>query len=262
MSKAQPIGYLKLWRSIKDWQWYDDVPVRTLFLHLLVEANWEAKRWKDMDIEPGSFVTSTVSLAKDMDTSRASIHRSLRKLESTGEVNIKTNNHWTAITVVNWAKWQGKEETSERPMNVRRTSTERPAGTTKEVKKERSKEENARRLAAPPRMSFEEFRKACLETHKAVNILSSAEAKAFFDYWTEGHKDGKGRWQMEKAFDIALRMANWKKRIQTHGKGVPATMTKAEAHAKLEEYRAANGIAPGGVVETHKIPAEIYAALK
>ena len=47
---------------------------------------------------------------------------------------------------------------------------------------------------------------------------------------------------------------------QANGKPVP--MTRSEAYAKLEEYRAANGIAPGGVVETHLIPADIYAALK
>jgi uncharacterized protein YdaU (DUF1376 family) len=47
---------------------------------------------------------------------------------------------------------------------------------------------------------------------------------------------------------------------QANGKPVP--MTRSEAHAKLEDYRAANGIAPGGVVETHMIPADIYAALK
>ena len=47
---------------------------------------------------------------------------------------------------------------------------------------------------------------------------------------------------------------------QANGKPVP--MTRSEANAKLEEYRAANGIDPGGVVETHLIPADIYAALK
>jgi len=62
-----------------------------------------------------------------------------------------------------------------------------------------------------------------------------------------------------------LRHRTWEDPItvavpQANGKPVP--MTRSEALAKLEEYRAANGIAPGGVVETHKIPADIYAALK
>ena len=62
-----------------------------------------------------------------------------------------------------------------------------------------------------------------------------------------------------------LRHRTWEDPItvavpQANGKPVP--MTRSEALAKLEEYRAANGIAPGGVVETHLIPADIYAALK
>lgn len=207
---ASPVGYLKLWRSIKEWQWYSDVPVRTLFMHLLVEANWEEKPWKDQLVKPGSFITSTVALANEMGTNRASIHRSLRKLESTGEVNVQTNNHWTAITIVNWAKWQGKDDASERPLQHKRTSTERPVGTTKEDKKERSKEVTTSVVTA--RTTFDQFREQCLFVHREHKILSNAESKAFFDYWTEGHPDTKPRYATKDKFDIVKRMAYWKRR--------------------------------------------------
>jgi len=57
-------------------------------------------------------------------------------------------------------------------------------------------------------------------------------------------------------------MRTWSKRAKVAPNGKTIPMTRSEALAKLEEYRAANGIPPGGVVETHLIPADIYAALK
>lgn len=217
MSKAQGIGYVKLWRSIKDWQWYADVPVRTLFIHLLVEANWEAKTWKGQPLAPGQFITSTVTLARDMDTSRASIHRSLSKLKSTGEVDIQTNNHWTLVTVANWEKWQGSGETSERPLRHKRTSGERQAGTTKEEKKLRIEEE-----------SIEARRERFIRDCKAVvdanpSRLPDALRKEFFAYWTEPNASGKMRFEDQEFFDHGRRMDTWRKRAEKSGDipGVP-----------------------------------------
>lgn len=210
MSKAPGIGYLKLWRSIKDWHWYSDVPVRTLFLHLLVEANYEAKQWKGVDLIPGQFITSTVQLADEMATSRASIHRALKKLESSGEVNVQTNNHWTLVTIANWDKWQGKDETSERPLRHRRTSSERPAGTTKEVKKERREEEVESARA--------EFKIKCKAITEGDNeILDKSLRQGFFDYWTEPNAAKVMRFEEEKYFDHARRMRNWQKKAIERG---------------------------------------------
>lgn len=256
---ASPIGYLKLWRTIKDWQWYGDVPVRTLFLHILVEANWEEKKWKEQIVKPGSFITSTVKLADEMSTSRASIHRCIKKLESTGEIATETNNHWTAVTVVNWAKWQGIDETSERPMNVQRTSTERPAGTTKEVKKERSKEKSSALVSAARKPSSIEERKADFVAKcKAVvevdpGKLPDEHRKPFFDYWTETTQDGsKMRFEGEKFFVHSRRMATWMttaNKITSNGGGFKTnsngaktydgwTVEKVEAY--LKQFKAEN----------------------
>ena len=36
-------GYIKLFRQIVDWEWYDDLPTCRLFIHLLLKANYAEK---------------------------------------------------------------------------------------------------------------------------------------------------------------------------------------------------------------------------
>lgn len=38
-------GYIKIHRKMLDWEWYDDIPTKTLFLHLLLTANWKDSKW-------------------------------------------------------------------------------------------------------------------------------------------------------------------------------------------------------------------------
>jgi hypothetical protein len=61
------------------------------------------------------------------------------------------------------------------------------------------------------KLDYEGFRERCLKVHKEVKLLSDADAKAFFDYWTEGHPETKPRYATMDKFDIAKRMGTWKR---------------------------------------------------
>jgi len=133
-----------VYRSMLDWEWYDDTAAVRLMLHLILTANWETRSWHGQDIAPGQLITSMDKLAETLGTSRSAIRRTLDKLKLSGEVTIQTNNHWTTVTLANWAEYQEQQSTTDRPSGRpttnHRPTTDRPAATTKEVKKERSKE--------------------------------------------------------------------------------------------------------------------------
>ncbi len=46
-------GWIKIHRKILDWEWYSDLNVRVVFLHLLLKANHDDKKWMGMDIKRG-----------------------------------------------------------------------------------------------------------------------------------------------------------------------------------------------------------------
>jgi uncharacterized protein YdaU (DUF1376 family) len=95
-------------------------------------------------------------------------------------------------------------------------------------KEEDSKEGNERATLVTTRLDYEGFRERCLKVHKEVKLLSDAEAKAFFDYWTEGHPETKSRYATMDKFDIAKRMGTWKRNNFAAKPEVPAISPTAK----------------------------------
>ena len=99
-------GFIKLYRSMLEWEWYGDINVKILFLHLLLKSNYEPKKWQGIEIERGQFVTSIKNLSSEVGLSEKQIRNALNKLKITGEIEIKTTNKYTLINVVNFNKFQ------------------------------------------------------------------------------------------------------------------------------------------------------------
>ena len=105
-------GFIKINRSLLNWEWYhDDITLR-VFLHCLLNANWEDKNWEGMTVKRGQFVTSQAKLAKELSTNRQPIRRALSNLKSTNELTITSTAKYTIITVVNYDKYQATNQVS------------------------------------------------------------------------------------------------------------------------------------------------------
>ena len=96
-------GFIKLYRSLMDWEWYQDANVMRVFLHLLLDANHKAKRWQGRVIEPGQTVTSRQKIAEGLGLSEQQVRTALTKLKSTGEITSIATNKYTLVTIENWA---------------------------------------------------------------------------------------------------------------------------------------------------------------
>ena len=48
-----------------------------------------------------------------------------------------------------------------------------------------------------------------------LGILNKEESENFIDYWCEKNKKGKMRWQLQKTWDLNLRMKRWKRTTKT-----------------------------------------------
>ena len=137
-------GYIKLYRSILDWEWWDSPKTRDLFIYLLLAANWEDKRWRGIWVRRGQLVTSRDELAKAVGISVSSVRTSLDRLKSTNEITFKTTHQYTLITIVNYEKYQGNDINSTNEI-ANETTNESPSSdqqiaTTKESKNIRTKE--------------------------------------------------------------------------------------------------------------------------
>lgn len=128
-------GYIKIWRQLTSWEWYDDPNTLRVFLHLLLNASWAENRWQGITIQPGQLITGRKKLAAELKLSERKIRTSLTKLKSTSEIAIKTTSKYSIITICKWETYQ-PDEATKRPAKrpAERPTSDQQATTTKEGK--------------------------------------------------------------------------------------------------------------------------------
>lgn len=104
------IGWIKLHRQLLDWEWYDDINTKCLFLHCLLRANHSDTEWRGHKIKRGQFLTSLDTLKRETGLSVSQIRTSLKKLISTSELTSKSQARSTIITVLSYDSHQGSDK--------------------------------------------------------------------------------------------------------------------------------------------------------
>ena len=107
-------NWIKLNRAILDWEWYDDVNVARVFIHLLLTANYEPKNWHGIQIERGQRVISIGGLAEETGLTVRQTRTALDKLKSTGELTSRATNKYTLVTLENYSKFQDVKHDSDK----------------------------------------------------------------------------------------------------------------------------------------------------
>lgn len=138
-------GWVKIFRRFLDWEWYSDGNMVRLFLHLLLRANYEDKRWRGMVVSRGQLITSLESLSNETHLSVRNIRTCLQRLLETGEIDKQTTSKFTIITICKYDSYQQiedhKRQTNDKQAtNERQTNDKQATSKRQQHKKERSKE--------------------------------------------------------------------------------------------------------------------------
>lgn len=129
-------GWIKLHRKFLEWEWYDDINTKVLFLHCLLKANHKSKKWRGNLIRRGTFITSINHLSEETGLSSQNVRTSLNKLQSTGEVNKVSTSANTCITIINYDDYQD----TNKPLTNDQQTTNKRLTTTKNENNVRMKE--------------------------------------------------------------------------------------------------------------------------
>lgn len=100
-------AFIKIYRKMLDWEWYDDPNTCRVWIHCLLKANWKACKWHGIKIEPGQFITSLPSLAEETGLTINQVRTALEHLKTTGEITSKSQAKCRIITVNAWGDYQG-----------------------------------------------------------------------------------------------------------------------------------------------------------
>lgn len=99
-------GWIKIHRKITEWEWYGDANTFRVFMHLLLTANYEDKRWRNIEVKRGQIITGRIDLAQTLSLSERQIRTALDKLKMSGVISIKTTNQYSLITIKNYSCFQ------------------------------------------------------------------------------------------------------------------------------------------------------------
>lgn len=103
-------GWIKVPRSIIQWNWYDDIITKSVFLHLLLLANHTDVKWRAINIRRGQLVTSYVHLSQTLHIPMQQVKTAIKHLKSTNEITTKSTNKYTLITICQYDSYQNVDE--------------------------------------------------------------------------------------------------------------------------------------------------------
>lgn len=115
-------GFIQLHRQLKDWEWYTDNNVKSLFIHCLLSANFKEKKWRGKTIKRGQFITSLSGISVETGMSIRSIRTAFDKLTETGEILKESTSTFTLVTCCKFDSYQSfKEQADTVPTNDRQS---------------------------------------------------------------------------------------------------------------------------------------------
>lgn len=109
-------NWIKLHRSLIEWEWWDDHNATRLLVCLLLSVNYEDKRWKGVLIKAGSMVLSWDTLSSKSGLTVKQCRIAMKKLEGAGEVAREVTNRFQLVTLAKWEKLQAVDHEVGRPM--------------------------------------------------------------------------------------------------------------------------------------------------
>ena len=135
-------GFVKIYRQITKWEWYQDYPTFKVFFHLLITANHRREKWRGIIIGRGQKLTSYSKLALECGLSVRQVRTAISNLKSTGELTYETTSRYGIATINNYGSYQTKGSRDVTQATGRRQSGDRQATTNKNDKKPKNAKKN------------------------------------------------------------------------------------------------------------------------
>ena len=124
----QVTGWLKLHRSILNWQWYDNKPTLVIYIHLLLSAVYRPYTFNGVQLYSGQYITSIRRLAKDTGYTTKQVRTALKHLILSDNITVDDYGQYSIITIINYDHYQDtqKPAAGESPPDENKQSAEKP----------------------------------------------------------------------------------------------------------------------------------------
>ena len=193
-------GFVKLPRTILDWEWYDHPDVFRMYIHLLIKVNYAPARWRGMDILEGEHITSTAKLSTELNMSEFKVRESLSKLENTGFLKKTTTNKFTKLKLLQYGADLNNTDLKLKQSTVQTAGKVQPnqnQTTTNKNNKENKEAEERKEVFKNKILNFS-------------NTFSKQHLDGFYDYWSaKNEQTGRLKFEEEKSWNLEAKIKSW-----------------------------------------------------
>jgi DNA-binding transcriptional regulator YhcF (GntR family) len=201
MLEQRDIGFIKLKRTILEWEWYQDNNTFRLMIHLLLKSNYTVKQWQGNTVHPGELITSIGNLGKELDLSENVVRTCLKKLKKTNYIITQGTNKFTIIKIIKSSIYDEIAFTNNKQIDDPKTnkphSTDKQITTTNKVKKVEENKE-----------SIENFKS---QVFQFSSSYSQEHLNGFYEYYSSQNKQtGRRRFEDDNYWNLEDRLKKWK----------------------------------------------------
>lgn len=143
-------GWIKLYRSLLQSHIFENEKLLKVWTWCLLKAT-HCERIQQVGrqqvlLKPGQFVTGRHKASVELGLPPSTVWEYLKILEADNTINIKSNNKFSIVTVVNWALYQSEEENSDNKSNntsnSKSTANRQQIDTNKNIKNDKNEKNN------------------------------------------------------------------------------------------------------------------------
>ena len=135
-------GWIKLYRKLIENPIFLKPELLQLFIYCLLKANHETQRiifnGQEIEIKSGQFITGREVMGRDLKQNPITTYKRLKVLENLQILNIKSNNRFSVVTVLNWELYQSEEMKRNSKRNNKGTTKEQQGNTNKNDKNDKN----------------------------------------------------------------------------------------------------------------------------
>lgn len=157
-----PNSWFKLYTKITEWGWFKDAKTLQIFILILASAQIEKSEFLGVTIERGQLATSYPKLSQQSNSSLQETRTAIKHLILTGEITVTRHSKFSVITVVNYDRYQAKQQSNQHSTNSQLTVNQHSLNTINRIYKKEdtnvsSKKKRKKEGAAAPESSPQEW---------------------------------------------------------------------------------------------------------
>ena len=153
-----------------------------VWVYLLLNAVWKPHDvmfgGERVTLNPGQFTTGRKKIASALHISESKVQRILKLFETEHQIEQRTDHQCRLITIVEWNKYQKREQRNKQQVNNDRTTSEQRVNTKEEDKKEKKEKKDKKDIYSAERIEIiNYFNEICGKHYKP----DSKETKKLID---------------------------------------------------------------------------------